>query len=232
MSGMFRKHYSYGETIPTLDTHVGMSVDIFEETNRQSPHGPYLKAVLTATAGPLKSPPLIVEPLQENISKILHLSNIPVPIPQVRTVDLSLICDIVNYRWTPAQDGQRHSGVVTFDLRLRAAFSLMGRSFTLQLDQRPCTITLTKQLVPTQMQVVGAGTGFEGTLPQGTQSYGQAGVEQMQETQSYGRGTQERVPSGVTNGGNIAPDSLNAFTNQLDIEERLRELGQRLLSRT
>jgi hypothetical protein len=220
MSGTFRKHYSYGETIPTLETHVGLSVDIFEEPNRLTQSGPYLKAALTATAGPFKSPPLIIEPLQENVSKIMHLSNIPVPVPQVKAVDISLISDLVNYRWTPSAEGQRGNGVVTFDLRLRAAFSLMGRSYTLQLDQRPCTVTLTKQLVLDGVGVSGAAST-------------QQRFEQTQD-QVPGRSPwDDRVTTGIIDGSNTAIDSMNnPFTKQLDIEEHLREIGQRVLART
>ena len=220
MSEIFRKHYSYGETIPILDTNVGLTTDIFEETDRPAPIGPYLKAVLCAHAGPIKSSPMIVEPLQDNNSKILHLANIPVPIPFVRTVDMSLICDIVNYRWTASPDvQQRDNGVVTFDLRLRSAFSVLGKSFTLQLDQRPCTITLTKQLamLPVQFQAaMVAPATSEGAVQQPGQPVGMPGYR-----------PEVGVPPG--NGGS---ESATVFTNQLDLEERLRELGTKILTRS
>src|SRR5271170_2936735 len=92
MPEVFRKHYSYGETIPILDTHVGMTADVFEVTDKPSPTGnPYIKAVFTATAGPMKSSPMIVEPLQDHDSRVVHLTNIPIPIQSTRTVDISLI---------------------------------------------------------------------------------------------------------------------------------------------
>jgi hypothetical protein len=51
MPEIFRKHYSYGETIPILDTYVGMGADFFEVTEGQAATGPFIKAVLTASAG-------------------------------------------------------------------------------------------------------------------------------------------------------------------------------------
>lgn len=227
MSEIFRKHYSYGETIPILETHVGLTTDIFEDSERQTPAGPYLKAVLLAFAGPIKSTPMIVEPLQDGHSKVIHLTNIPVPIPFVKTVDMSLISDVVNYRWTPSPEAaqQRENGVVTFDLRLRAAFSVLGRSFTLALDQRPCSVTLTKPLyagVPFQykasmgMQPAGAGGELSAQAPQG---------------QAPGYRVEERgTTTGVVDGGGT--ESATMFTSQLDIEERLRELGSRILTKT
>ena len=224
MNEVFRKHYSYGETIPIIDTHVGMTTDIYEVTGKTGPSGPFVKAVCTATAGPMKSLPLVVEPLQASDSKVVHLTNIPVPIAWVRTIDVSLIFDFVNYRWTQSPEA-RDNGVVTFDLRLRAAFSLLGKSYTLQLDQRPCSITLTK--IPPQLQPmpVGAG-GFEGLQqqagqpPSQTSEYGNV---------PYGRQDQQgQFGQPVINGG----EPTTAITNQLDIEERLRQLSTKLLART
>ncbi len=224
MSEIFRKHYSYGETIPILDTHVGLTTDIYEDTEKFSSSGPYLKAVLLAYAGPIKSTPMIVEPLQDGNSKVVHLTNIPVPIPFVRTVDMSLISDIVNYRWTPAPEGaqQRENGVVTFDLRLRAAFSVLGRSFTLALDQRPCSVTLTKVLaaggLPVQFKAA-----MGGQPPGMGEMTAQAG-----QAPSY-RGEERAAMTGVVDGG---AENASMFTAQLDIEERLRELGTRILTKT
>ncbi|MDE2482805.1 MAG: hypothetical protein KGN02_11490 [bacterium] len=226
MSEIFRKHYSYGETIPILETHVGLTTDIYEDSEKQSPAGPYLKAVLLAFAGPIKSLPMIVEPLQDGNSKVVHLTNIPVPIPFVKTVDMSLISDIVNYRWTPSPEAvqQRENGVVTFDLRLRAAFSVLGRSFTLALDQRPCSITLTKPLV--------AGVPFQFKAAMGSPTSGTTGElnPQTQTMQTGGYRSEERATTtGVVDGGT---ESATMFTSQLDIEERLRELGTRILAKT
>jgi hypothetical protein len=225
MHDVFRKHYSYGETIPIIDTHVGMTTDIYEVTGRPGPTGPFVKAVCTATAGPMKSLPLVVEPLQASDSKIVHLTNIPVPIALVRTIDISLIFDFVNYRWTPSPEA-RDNGVVTFDLRLRAAFSILGKSYTLQLDQRPCSITLTKSLPQLGQVPVGAG-GFEG-LPQQTGQPPSAQAEYG--NVAYGRPEgQQQFAQPNANGG-TEPTAL--VTNQLDIEERLRQLGTKLLART
>lgn len=223
MHEVFRKHYSYGETIPIIDTHVAMTTDVYEVTGRAGPSGPFVKAVCMASAGPMKSIPIVVEPLQSGDSKIVHLTNIPVPIAWVRTIDISLVFDFVNYRWTPSPEA-RDNGIVTFDLRLRAAFSILGKSYTLQLDQRPCSITLTKML-PHQVPI-GVG-GFEnmpqqaGQPPSGQNEYGNV---------PYGRPEQQQqqfVQPNV-NGG---PESTAVVTNQLDVEERLRQLGTKLLAR-
>jgi hypothetical protein len=217
MKELFRKHYSYGETIPILDTQVGTIVDIYEVVgNQQEP--PHIKGVFVATAGPMKSLPLIVDPL-ENESKVVHLANIPVQVPNVRTVDISLIFDISNYRWTPSPDVPAGGGLIGFDLRCRAAFSILGKSYTLLLDQRPCSITLTSsQWTQQPMRVpVGAGTMFAGFGDQsGGQPY-QSGDEQQRMMQ----GTLD----GASSGG-------STFTNQLDVEERLRQLSTKLLARS
>lgn len=224
MHEVFRKHYSYGETIPIIDTHVGMTTDIYEVTGRPTPGGPYIKAVCTATAGPMKSMPLVVEPLQNSDSKIVHLTNIPVPIAWVRTIDVSLIFDFVNYRFTPSQES-RDNGLVTFDLRLRAAFSLLGKSYTLALDQRPCSITLTKPI--SQLQPAFAGTGaFQEGQPQGQPPSGQFEYGNV----AYARGEEQRVGQPTINGGGSEPNTL--VTSQLDIEERLRQLSTQLLARS
>lgn len=224
MTEVFRKHYSYGETIPIIDTHVGMTCDIYEVTDKPSPAGPFIKAVCTASAGPMKSLPLIVEPLQSSDSRVVHLTNIPVPIAWARTIDMSLIFDFVNYRFTPSPESPRDNGLVTFDLRLRAAFSVLGKSYTLQLDQRPCSITLTKQ-VP---QRVPAGVvGFEGSQlgqPAGVPGQGQAEYGSLQ----YGRQEERFAQQPIDGGG----DQNTMVTNQLDIEERLRQLSTKLLTRT
>lgn len=141
MAEAFRKHYSYGETIPILDTHVEANVDIYEMPDKAGAGGPYIKAVFGAAAGPIKSPPVVLEPLG-NDSRVVHISDIPVTIPSVRTVDLSLTFDVANYRWAPSPEAPRTNGLVTFDLRLRAAFSLLGKSYTVLLDQRPCAIAV------------------------------------------------------------------------------------------
>jgi hypothetical protein len=205
MPEVFRKHYSYGETIPILDTFVGMTADIFEVSERSSDEGPFIKAVLTALAGPMKSSPMIVEPICDNDSKVVSLTNIPVPIPSVRTVDISLIFDLVNYRWTQSEDVPRSNGVVTFDLRLRAAFSLLGRSYTLQLDRRPCAITLATWRTP--VQTYAGSLGFENDVANGRQQDGHDANHRDRGTTSYERG-------------------------QLDVEERLRQLGSKLLVRS
>jgi hypothetical protein len=224
MSETFRKHYSYGETVPILDTHVGITTDVYEDTDRQTRNGPYLKAVFSATAGPVKSLPLILEPLQGNDSKIIHLANIPVPIPFVRTVDMSLICDVVNYRWTPSPEGQRdNNGIVTFDLRSRCSFSVVGKSFTLQLDQRPCSVTLTKQLVQLPAQVQAAMGMPSAGRAEEVSAAGQAVAGQ----QAIRAEELTMAPGGWDGGG----DPSSVIRNQLDIEERLRELGTRILSR-
>jgi hypothetical protein len=226
MPEVFRKHYSYGETIPILDTNVGMKIDIFEVTDRPSPTGPYIKAVLSATAGPMKSLPLIVDPLQDSESKVVHLTDIPVPIAQVRTVDISLIFDIVNYRWTPSPEFPRDNGLVTFDLRLRAAFSLLGKSYTLQLDHRPCSLTLTKQLVPWKVPVA-AGSGYEQTQQQ-QQFAGQSSANAERGSVPYGRPEGSFGLPGTINGGT---EMTTMVTNQMDVEDRLRQLSQKLLAR-
>jgi hypothetical protein len=148
MPEVFRKNYSYGETIPIIGTYVGMTADIYVP-DKAAPAGPYLKAIFVATAGPVTSMPAIVEPL-DNDSKVIRMTDVPVPIPSARSVDLSLRFDIANYRWTPALQGPRENGTVTFDLRLQAAFWLLGESQTLVLDERSCSITLLKQLPPMQ----------------------------------------------------------------------------------
>ncbi|HTX60059.1 MAG TPA: hypothetical protein VMH02_10340 [Verrucomicrobiae bacterium] len=214
MSEVFRKHYSYGETIPILDTHVGMTTDLFEVTGKPNAARPYLKAILSASAGPMKSPPMIVEPLLESDSRVVHLSNIPVPIPFVQSVDISLIFDIVNYRWTPSPELARDSGLVTFDLRLRAAFSVLGRSYTLQLDQRPCAITLARRFVPQQPEMQPE------TIAETRQPIG--GFERPT---AYSQ-TEERMISSIGDGG-----GTESFTSRLDVEERLRQLGNKLLVR-
>jgi len=224
MTEVFRKHYSYGETIPIIDTHVGMTTDLYEVIGRTGPSGPFIKAVCLASAGPMKSVPTIVEPLQGSDSKVMHLTNIPVPIAWVRTIDISLIFDFVNYRFTPAPEGPRNNGLVTFDLRSRAAFSLLGKSYTLQLDQRPCSITLTKALLPVQ-QGVPVGVGFEGVQPQTIPPSGQTEYGSV----SYGR-TEDQFTQQNINGGGVEQNNL--VTNQLDIEERLRQLSTKLLTRT
>jgi hypothetical protein len=202
MSEVFRKHYSYGEIIPVLDTFVGMTCDLYEVTDKTSPAGgPYVKAVFSASAGPMKSLPMIVEPLQDNDSKIVNLANIPVPIPSVRTVDVSLIFDLVGYRWTPSQEMPRDNGLITFDLRLRAAFSLLGKSYTMHLDRRPCSLTLLNQL--------------EGVF-----------TEQRERATTTTSGKSEERTSTQTIDGRA-----DEFTGQLDIEERLRQLSANLLVR-
>jgi len=223
MTEVFRKHYSYGETIPIIDTHVGMTTDIYEVTGRTGPAGPYIKAVCSASAGPMKSLPTIVEPLQASDSKVVHLTNIPVPIAWVRTIDMSLIFDFVNYRFTPSPDAPRDNGLVTFDLRLRAAFSILGKSYTLLLDQRPCGITLTKAISQAQPTAVGQGVGFESSQPHAAQFGGQTDFGSI----PYGR-TEERFGQQTIDGN----DTNSMVTNQLDIEERLRQLGTKLLTRT
>ena len=208
---------------PILDTHVGMIADIYEVPDKPATSGgPYIKAVFVATAGPMKLP-LIVEPL-DNESKVVHISGIPVPILSVPTVDLSLIFDIANYRWMSSPDLQRDNGLVTFDLRLRAAFSLLSKSRTLLLDQRPCSITLTQQL--RRMQIpLGVGASFDGSQQSG-QPGGQAGTGQTESgSVPYGR---DQNWSSVPNGG---ADTSRMVTNQLEIEERLRQLGTKLLAR-
>lgn len=225
MPEVFRKHYSYGETIPILDTNVGMKIDIFEVTDRPSPTGPSIKAVLSATAGPMKSLPLIVDPLQDSESKVVHLTDIPVPIAQVRTVDISLIFDIVNYRWTASPEFPRDNGLITFDLRLRAAFSLLGKSYTLQLDHRPCSLTLTKQLVPWKVPVV-AGFGYEQPQQQFT---GQPPSNAERGNIPYGRPEGSFGQPSAINGGS---EVTAMVTNQMDVEDRLRQLSQKLLART
>jgi len=227
MTEVYRKHYSYGETIPIIDTHVGMTADIYEVTGKPAPVGPYIKAVCTASAGPMKSLPLVVEPLQSSESKVVHLTNIPVPIPWVRTLDVSLIFDFVNYRFTQSPETPRDNGVVTFDLRLRAAFSILGKSYTLLLDQRPCSITLTKALPQYAQPVAAGGTpGYEGMQPH--VSHPPSG---QTEWGSLPYGRQERLaePGPIDGSGT---DSSMLVTNQLDIEERLRQLGTKLLART
>jgi hypothetical protein len=184
-----------------------MTADIFEVSDRPTSIGvPYIKAVFTATAGPMKSTPVILEPLQDNDSKVIHLTNIPVPIPSVNSVDVSLIFDVVNYRWTPSAEMPRENGVITFDMRMRAAFSLLGKSYTLQLDQRPCTLTLTKPMLD---------------------SYQEIGQRERSSSLSstYGRTDERTTPTSVTNG------SVDSITGQLDIEEQLRQLGSKLLVR-
>ena len=227
MTEVFRKHYSYGETIPIIDTHVGMITDVYEVTGKPAQAGPYIKAVCTASAGPMKSLPLVVEPLQSSDSKVVHLTNIPVPIAWVRTIDISLIFDFVNYRWTPSPEA-RDNGLVTFDLRLRAAFAVLGRSYTLQLDQRPCSITLTKPLAAFSGVPMGAQAGFEGMQPQAGQPPSSQ-PEYGTVTAGYGRPEEQRFAQPGINGG-AEPSAL--VTNQLDIEERLRQLGTKLLART
>ena len=226
MPEVFRKHYSYGETIPILDTFVGMTADVFEVTERSSDDGPFIKAILTALAGPMKSSPIIVEPVRDNDSKVVSLTDIPVPIPSVRTVDISLIFDLVNYRWTQSEDVPRSNGVVTFDLRLRAAFSLLGRSYTLQLDQRPCAITLATWRVP--IQHYAGVVGLESNAAIGQWPDGHEANQRERSTKSYERG-QQRRPDQSTVGDVEAPLS---FTGQLDVEERLRQLGTKLLVRS
>jgi hypothetical protein len=226
MPEVFRKHYSYGETIPILDTFVGMTADVFEVTERPSATRPYIKAVLTALAGPMKSSPLIVEPIGDNDSKVVSLTDIPVPIPSVRTVDISLIFDLVNYRWMQSEDVPQNNGVVTFDLRLRAAFSLLGRSYTLQLDQRPCAITVTKW--PTRMPYYAGASGFEGNAPIGQQPDGQNANQAERTTANYAPAPERR--SGQAISGNI--DAPTSFANQLDVEERLRQLSTKFLIRS
>lgn len=212
----FRKHYSYGETIPILNTQVGMICDIFEAHGGQGGTKPYCKAVLVATAGPVKSLPMIVDPLA-NDSKIIHLTDIPVPIPRVRTVDLSLIFDVANYRWTPVPEAPR-DGLVTFDLRCRAAFSMLSKSYTLLLDQRPCAITLTGQVSDyaqhqqqhaQQQMPFGPSQSEVGSVP-------------------YPRFEERPIGGYVPNGGG---EPENVIT-QLDLEERLRQFGTRLLARS
>ncbi len=220
MSEVFRKHYAYGDTIPILDTHVGMTCDLYEVTEKPAPAGPYIKAVFTATAGPMKSTPLIVEPLQDNESRVVHLSDIPVPVALVRTVDISLIFDLVNYRWTPSPDFLRENGLITFDLRLRAAFSLLGKSYTLQLDQRPCSLTLAKRIPQVPL-----GAGFEAPHQQ-LQGAGPAGAVATAEPAVH-RGEGPR-PSTIGNGAEIS----NLVTSQMDVEERLRQLSTQMLART
>jgi hypothetical protein len=214
MSEVFRKHYSYGETIPILDTHIGMMVDLYEVPGRPSPAGgPYVKAVFLASAGPMKSSPMIVEPIQEHESKVVHLSNIPVPIPGVRTVDISLIFDLVNYRWMPSQETTRENGVIAFDLRLRAAFSLLGKSYTLQLDQRPCTLTVSNTSLPWMAPLSLGLDGMPRSQPIGEHE-GEA---------TYATREERFIPQPVS--------TRDTVTNQLDIEERLRQLSTKLLVR-
>jgi hypothetical protein len=223
MQEVFRKHYSYGETIPIIDTHVAMIADIYEVTGKPSQQGPVIKAVCVATAGPMKSLPLVLEPLQSSDSKVVHLTNIPVPIAWVRTIDIALMFDFANYRWTPSPETPHDNGIVTFDLRLRAAFSVLGKSYTLQLDQRPCSITLTKTLPQLQPQTAGVGQGMQqygGQPTSGQSEYGSV---------SYGQQEQQRFVQPTINGGGNEPTTL--ITNQLDVEERLRQLGTKLLSR-
>ena len=226
MPEVFRKHYSYGETIPILDTFVGMTADVFEVTERSSDEGPFIKAVLTALAGPMKSSPMIVEPICDNDSKVVSLTDIPVPIPSVRTVDISLIFDLVNYRWTQSEDVPRSNGVVTFDLRLRAAFSLLGRSYTLQLDQRPCAITLATWRTP--LAHYAGSLGFEGSSAVGQQPDGQDASQRERIATNYERARERRPGQAIS--GNV--DSPISFTGQLDVEERLRQLGTKLLVRS
>ena len=223
MTDVFRKHYSYGETIPIIDTQVGMITDIYEVVGRPGPSGPAIKAVCTALAGPMKSIPIVVDTLQGSDSKVVHLTNIPVPIAWVKTIDMSLIFDFVNYRFTPAPETPRENGLVTFDLRLRAAFSVLGKSYTLQLDQRPCTITLTKTLPQLQMAQFGTLPGFES---QQQQFVSQQSGQSERGSMPYGRSEHYAQPP--ADGGGTEPSAL--VTNQLDIEERLRQLGTKLLA--
>jgi hypothetical protein len=144
MPEVFRKQYSYGETIPALGIYVGMSADIYVP-DKAAPGGPYLKAVFVATAGRVQSVPAIVEPLHDD-SKIVRMNDVPVPIPSVRSVDIVVSFDISNYRWTPAPAGPRENGVVTFDLKLQASFSLAGAPHAVPLDERACSIALAKRL--------------------------------------------------------------------------------------
>ncbi len=209
MAEFFRKHYSYGETIPILNTHVGTSVDIYELTDKSSARGPYIKAVFTAAAGPMKSFPQIVEPL-DNDSRVVHISDIPAPIPAARAVDLSLIFDVTNYRWIPSPEAPQTDGLLAFNLRLRAEFSLPSKSYTLLLDQRPCAITVTAHNLRPVQQTVETG---DGETP--------AQVETGSLT--YGR-FEQRWPIPDT-----AETSSRMVTGQLDVEERLRQLGTRHL---
>jgi hypothetical protein len=137
-----------------------------------------------------------------------------------------LIFDLVNYRWTQSEDVPRNNGVVTFDLRLRAAFSLLGRSYTLQLDQRPRAITLNKWPMPVR-HYVGA-SGFESNATIGQQPDGQ-NINQRERTSASYERAQERHPGKAISGNVDAPTS---FANQLDVEERLRQLSTKLLIRT
>ena len=212
MAEIFRKHYSYGETIPILDTHVGMSVDLYEVTDKSVSGGPYIKAVFIAGAGPMKSLPLIVEPL-DNDSKVVHISDIPVPIPSVRSVDLSLIVDVANYRWTPSPEAPRESGLVTFDLRLRAAFSLLSKSYTLLLDQRPCAVTLNGQLSPTRIPV-GVGLGFSAGEQTGTSTSAPSTGQMEYGNVPYGRSEQRWTPP--------SPTAQKLQANWLPANSRLR----------
>lgn len=224
MAEIFRKHYSYGETIPILDTHVGMSVDIYEVTDKSVLGRPYIKAVFIAKGGPMKSLPLIVEPL-DNDSKVVHISDIPVPIPSVGSVDLSLIFDVANYRWTPSPEAPSESGLVTFDLRLRAAFSLLSKSYTLLLDQRPCAITLNPQL--SQMQIpVGIGAGLNAGPQTGKPTSAQPTGQMEYGNVPYGR-SEQRWTVPVSDGSEA---SSKIVTGQLEVEERLRELSARLFA--
>ncbi len=228
MSEVFRKHYSYSETIPIIDTQVGMITDIYEVTGKPAPVGPYIKAVCMASAGPMKSLPLVVEPLQNSDSKVVHLTNIPVPISWVRTIDISLIFDFVNYRWMPSPEPPRENGLVTFDLKLRAAFSLLGRSYTLLLDHRPCSITLAKPFPVVQEAPVGTTAGFEGAQMQaGHPPSGQAEYGTL--PYGFGRTEEQQFAQSTINGGS---ETGTLVTDQLAVEERLRQLGTKQLART
>jgi hypothetical protein len=192
MQEVFRKHYSYGETLPILDTYVEITCDFYEVNGKTAPVGPCIKGMFCASAGPFKSLPVIVDALTENDSQLIHLTNIPVSATAARTVDVSLICDVLNYRWTIAPELPRDCGVVTFDLRCRCAFSIDGKTYALLLDQRPCAITLTKQLLPLRMPV----------------------LDQRE----------------MTPADNVA-ETAARVTDQLDVEEHLRQLGTKLLAR-
>jgi hypothetical protein len=225
MTEVFRKHYSYGETIPILDTNVGMIADIYEVSDKPATSAPYIKAVFVALAGPMKSLPLIVEPL-DNESKVVHIPDIPVPIQSVRTVDLSLIFDIANYRWMASPDVPRDNGLITFDLRLRAAFSLLNKSYTLLLDQRPCAITLTR--LPQQQMPLGAGTSFDQTQQSGAPSGGQA----FGPTTEFGSVPYARSDQRWSASGPNGSEASSIVTNQLEVEERLRQLSAKMLVRS
>jgi hypothetical protein len=140
---IFRASYKFGVTVPVINVFVGAEVDIFQETGQNAPQGgPDLKAQLAAEAGPIKVPAVTVgPPLSNATTETVKIYSVPVPIPFVKSIDIDLVFNIVDYMWTPAA-GNANDGVVTFGIVTKLQFVILGKNIDIQLAP-PLKVSIT-----------------------------------------------------------------------------------------